>query len=169
MTRSERHFLQRPLLCLLVILFRFQRWQRSEAETIQQSNFFWLQDGQPSVGVTSGPSQLHTMPDWFSICGPVTERWVYWAGGCDLQTLPIQEVWNREESSFIVGTVRFLSCWVRCFKPAGNPTPLRFLLQEKSVQFSDYLECFQHFISRFVVIFPVNVGPLHSDKMYNHS
>lgn len=67
MTRSERHFLQRLPLRLLVIFSRFQRRQRSEAETIQQSTI-----GRCDLG----PSQLHTLPDWFSICGPVTERWV---------------------------------------------------------------------------------------------
>lgn len=24
---------------------------------------------------------LRAWPDWFSICGPATERWIYWAGG----------------------------------------------------------------------------------------
>lgn len=147
----------------LLIIHRFQRRQRSEAETIQQSDHLGLQDGQPSVAVTSGPSQLQTRPDWFSIYGPVTERWIHWAGGCDLQTLPIQEGWKRDVSSFIVGAIRFLSCWVRRLKPADPLIIFSTIHQEKSNNFLIILRFFPHVIFLF---FPFECSVMFSVNFY---
>lgn len=168
-TCKERYFVQRPPTFVgnsqFLIVSEGDRDQRQELsvrpsilqpEGLKQCRmdgrwclfFPWCDPG------TSQTPQLG--PDWFSICGPVTERWIYWpeAASCSLRR---SETVTWAHLLWLQFSFRAAEWDVWSRQAALQPFNICFLQfnLKKSEQFSD---CFKFFYTLLFILFMFSVN-----------